>query len=159
MVTIHSLSVLAGATLKLEKEPQGSSGQIVQIVLGSFKIEAGAALSVGDNIRVTLNDSNMVGGIFRLGSTVIVDKGAEIQGSDGGKIFIDDGVIVFIDKENNNFYKKVGNDLYEKIEGSITNPPTGSFFWGSTGWMENVEYYPKNLEEFFKAEYSTTYTV
>jgi hypothetical protein len=149
LVVFHGLSVPAGAALSLK----GEGDSACKIELDSLDIQG--ALSMDGNIQVTLGGSYLVGEGFKLeGGTLVVNKGGKIEGGDNsGPIHIGQGIMVFVDPGDNNFYRK--------IEGSKMDLPAGDFSWdsGKPGWVENLIIYPKNLQEFFEAPYSTTYVV
>jgi hypothetical protein len=146
IVTIYGLSVPAGTSLGLYREGEDP---VAQIVLSSLNI--GGTLSVFDGTQVTLEGTgNKVQGKLDLyGGTVVFNSGGKIEGTDAaGRINVYTGV-VFINEGDNNFYK---------IDGSRMNPPKGIFSWNSgKGWVETLEKYPGSLQEFFAANYATTY--
>jgi hypothetical protein len=148
MVTIKGLSVPAGGSLGLYSE----GGSVSQLALSSLNI--GGALSVFAGVSITLNETNQVQGNLDLyGGTLIVNSGGKIVGGEAGKVNIHAGAIVFVNAGDNNFYK---GDKSTQI-----NPPVGIFSWNSTmgSWVETLEIYPTTLQEFFDANYSTTYVV
>jgi hypothetical protein len=176
-VTIHGLSVPAGSILNFYKErvgdPDGQTGETTgqesvssgnrqvsgtegsgqpQIALDSLEIAG--RLSVNDDIRVTLGGVNQVTGELSLAlGTLIIDSGAQIAGSEAGRIDIGEAVkVLFINGDSGD-----ENNFFDQINGNNRIKPAGSFFWKNDRWEKSGEYLAGTLDDFFKASLSVTY--